>query len=173
MAKNYWMVVLSPENFSITIKLGFKLQGLKAQHHRKAQRAGPGDRMLFFISEQRRFAATASVTSPSATDPNSPWQPEGKTGWAYKVDIQPNCVLAPEDYIDANLIAPRMDYVRRWIPEQWYLAFQGNLHLLPKKDFQLIEDEMQRLNRQRLRLRRPSRTPLNRRSNQDIGVAPN
>ena len=36
-------------------------------------------------------------------------------------------------------------YIRRWPPENWYLAFQGNLHLLPKDDFFLIEAEMKKL----------------------------
>ena len=27
--------------------------------------------------------------------------------------------------MDANLIAPRLEYVKRWAPEDWYMAFQG------------------------------------------------
>ena len=156
MAKNYWMVVLSPENFGVTRNLGFKSQGLKAQHQRKAQRVGPGDRMLFYLSGQRYFAATASVISPCVEDHESPWLKEGRTEWSFRVDIQPDCVLTAEDYMDAGLIAPRLDYLRRWIPEDWHLAFQGNLHLLPKKDFQLIEDEMRKVHRKRTRQSSPA-----------------
>ena len=47
--------------------------------------------------------------------------------------------------MNANLIAPRLEYVKRWAPEDWYMAFQGNLHLLPKSDFLLIEEEMKKL----------------------------
>jgi hypothetical protein len=43
------------------------------------------------------------------------------------------------------MLAPRLDYVKRWPPENWYMAFQGNLHLLPKNDFVLIEEEIKKL----------------------------
>ena len=43
------------------------------------------------------------------------------------------------------MLAPRLEYVKRWPPENWYMAFQGNLHLLPKSDFLLIEEEMKKL----------------------------
>ena len=149
MGKSYWMLVLSPENFDVTRRLGFKFQGIRAHHPRKVQRVGPDDRILYYLSHRRCFAATATVTSPYLEDRNSAWHQEGSTQWTHKVGIQPDQVLAPEDYMDAGDIAPRLDYVRRWIPEQWYMAFQGDLHLLPKKDFQLVEEEMRKLLRQR------------------------
>ena len=149
MARNYWMVVLSPENFAITRQQNFSLQGLKGQQGRKVQRVGPGDRVLFYLSHQRCFAAAATVTSQCVEAKDLPWLVEDNTEWAYKFGIQPDCVLAPEDYMEAHYIAPRLDYVKKWIPEEWYLAFQGNLHLLPKKDFQLLEDEMRKVHRKR------------------------
>lgn len=149
MARNYWMVVLSPENFAITRQQRFAFQGLKGQQGRKVQRVGPGDRILYYLSHQRCFTATATVTTQCVEAHDLPWQKEGGTEWAYKFDIQPDCVLAVDDYMEAHHIAPRLDYVKRWIPEEWYLAFQGNLHLLPKKDFQLLEDEMRKVHRRR------------------------
>ena len=38
-----------------------------------------------------------------------------------------------------------MQFIKNWRPEDWHLAFLGDLHLIPKNDFNLIEDEMQRL----------------------------
>ena len=149
MARNYWMVVLSPENFAITRQKNFAFQGLKGQQGRKVQRVGPGDRVLFYVSHQRCFAATATVTSQCVEAQNLPWHVEDNTEWAYKFDIQPDCVLAVDDYMEAHYIAPRLDYLKKWIPEEWPLAFQGNLHLLPKKDFQLLEDEMRKVHQRR------------------------
>ena len=165
MARNYWMVVLSPENFAITRQHNFSFQGLKGQQGRKVQRVGPGDRVLFYLSHQRCFAATATVTSQCIEAHDLPWEKEGDVEWAYKFDIQPDCVLAVDDYMKAHYIAPRLDYVKKWLPEEWYLAFQGNLHLLPKRDFQLLEDEMRKVHRKRSqggqgdrRYRRPEAT---------------
>ncbi len=145
MPHNFWMIVSNVENFQVTKDLGFTLQALKAQHRRKIQRIGYGDRILFYVSQARRFTATATATSSYFEDDSPTWQNEGSATWPYRIQIKPELVLDEEQYIDANLLAPRLDYIRRWPPENWYMAFQGNLHLLPKNDFLLIEEEMRKL----------------------------
>ena len=146
MPKNYWMVVISPENFQISRELGFTLQGLKVQHQRKLQRVEPEDRILFYVSKDRYFGGTATVTSRYFEDPAPKWKKEGSTDWKFQVKIKPAIVLEEHEYIDALQLAPRLDYVRRWAPEDWYMAFaQSSLHLLPKKDFMLVEEEMRKL----------------------------
>ncbi len=145
MAHNFWMIVCNPENFRITQGLGFTTQGLKAQHRRKIQRIEAGDRVLFYISGARRFSATATATSSYFEDDTPVWEKEGCAGWPYRIKIKPEVVLEDHQYMDANQLAPRLDYIKRWPPENWYMAFQGNLHLLPKSDFLLIEEEMKKL----------------------------
>ena len=145
MPRNFWMIVSNVENFRITHELGFTVQGLKAQHRRKMQRIESGDRVLFYVSGARRFAATATATSSFFEEETSIWQNEGCAGWPYRIGIKPEVVLPDSQQIDANLLAPRLDYIKRWPPENWYMAFQGNLHLLPKTDFLLIEEEMRKL----------------------------
>ena len=163
MPRNYWMIVTTPENFDIMRSQGFKVQGIKANHHRKAQRIEPGDCILYYVGQQRFFGATARATSRYTEDSSPPWQKDGLSKWAYKVGIEPEVVLQKDEYIDANQLAPRLDYVRKWTPESWYIAFaQTNLHLLPKKDFQLVEQEMKKLtsragrNRRRAQVRKPA-----------------
>jgi hypothetical protein len=68
--------------------------------------------------------------------------------------------LKPYEYLDARQIAPRMLYVKRWAPEDWPLAFQGQVHLLSSQDFSLIEHEMRRTADRRSRRReQPPRRP--------------
>ena len=129
----------------ITRSLNFTVQGLKSQYRRKVQRVEDGDRILYYVSGVRRFTATASATSSYVEDESPIWKNEGCSTWPYRVNIKPEVVLDQTQYIDANLLAHRLDYVRRWPPENWYMAFQGNLHLLPKDDFYLIEEEMKKL----------------------------
>ena len=145
MPHNFWMIVSNPDNFRITRNLGFTTQGLKSQHRRKMQRIESGDRVLFYVSGARRFTATATATSSYFEDDNPVWEKEGTAGWPYRINIKPEVVLEDHQYINANLLAPRLDYVKRWPPENWYMAFQGNLHLLPKNDFLIIEEEMKKL----------------------------
>jgi predicted alpha/beta-hydrolase family hydrolase len=53
-----------------------------------------------------------------------------------------------------------MLYVKRWAPEDWPLAFQGQIHLLSSQDFALIEHEMRRTIERRSRRReRPPHRP--------------
>ena len=145
MPSNFWMVINNEENFRITQDLGFTVLGLKAQHRRKVQRIADGDRVLMYLSHLRRFVATATATSSYTETEDSIWSKEGKAGFPFRFNIKPEIVLKDEQFMDANLLAPRLEYVKRWPPEDWYMAFQGNLHLLPKSDFLLIEEEMKKL----------------------------
>ena len=144
--RNYWMVVTKPEHFRATREHGFTVLGFERAHQKKVQRIGVGDRVLFFVSEEEVFGATATVDSVYA-EGRSPIGESDDLSEMYplQVRIHPDVVLEEERYIDARLVAPRMEYVRKWVPERWYLAFLGPLHLIPKKDFALLEEEMQKL----------------------------
>ena len=145
MPRNFWMVVCNQENFNITKNLAFTIQGLKSEYRRKVQRVEPGDRLLYYVTGIRCFTATATLTSTYREEQTIVWQNEGSATWSYRIDIQPEVVLEEPQYIQAGLLAHRLDYIRRWPPENWYMAFQGNLHLLPKNDFFIIEEEMKKL----------------------------
>ena len=145
MPSNFWMIVNNERNFRITQDRGFSLVGLKAQHRRKVQRIADGDRILLYVTHIRRFVGTVTAISDYFESEEAIWENEGKAGFPYQVNVRPEIVLPDEQFMDANQIAPRLEYVKRWAPEDWYLAFQGNLHLLPKSDFLLIEEEMKKL----------------------------
>ena len=197
MPHNFWMINCNKQNFDITRDIGFGAQGLKAEYRRKVQRVEPGDRIIYYVSGERVFTATATVTKGYEEVKSTPWVREGKTAWPYRIEIKPDVVLNEEQYIDAGLIAYRLEYLRKWPPEDWHLAFQGNLHLLSKGDFFLLESEMlklrdgrdaalrkidaelaaesERANAQRDRRRRnaerdPARTPRPRNGRQTIAV---
>ena len=146
MPRNYWMMITSLENFRVTRDLGFTSQGLNVHLQKKAQRIEPGDRILYYIGGKRYFAATATATSRYLEDPSPAWKKEGNSPWTFKVNINSQYVLDENEFMDACQLAPRLEYVRKWPPEDWYIAFaQSKLHLLPKKDFMLIEEEMRRI----------------------------
>lgn len=145
MPKSYWMVVKSPDNLEIAQRRGFDMIGLPHQHRRKVERMEPGDRVLLYASTIRCFAASATVTSSLVEDDSPVWKEEGSSNLPYRVGIKPEVTLNETEYISAYQIAPRMDYIKRWTPELWYMAFQGNLHLISKADFNLVEGEMRRV----------------------------
>jgi len=148
MGRSYWAVVLTPENFLITKQKGFKLQGLKSTQKKKVRRIDVGDRMLFYITEQQVFGAVATVTSAFFEDTTKVWSSHDvNEDFRYRVNIEPDFVLEESEYIDAHQIVPRMDFVKKWIPEFWPLAFVGDLHIIPKVDLLLIESEMEKIHR--------------------------
>ncbi len=146
VGRNYWMFVESPENFEIIREMGVTLFGMGRRFRRRAERMSPEDRVLFYVKGIRKWPATATIASPCFED-DSPVFASTAAGerFPFRVKLNPDIVLDEPDYIDALLLAPRLDYVRRWAPENWPLAFFDRLHLLPQKDFRLIETEMERI----------------------------
>jgi hypothetical protein len=162
MPGSHWMIVMSPENFEITRERGFDVVGLKSRHRKKAERMALGDRILFYVTGSQVFPLTATVSSTFFEDPSPIWiSTERRPDVApWRVQIRSDVLLHWYEYLDARQIAPRMLYVKRWAPEDWPLAFQGQIHLLSAQDFQLIEHEMRRTIERRSRRReRPPQRP--------------
>ncbi|MCH8826450.1 MAG: EVE domain-containing protein [Chloroflexi bacterium] len=146
MGKNYWMMVASPEDFEITKEHGFTIYGVRGKYRRRAQRMQPEDRVLYYVKGLRKWTATATITSQFFEDHTPIWNVDGQGElYPFRVRTRPEIVLEEEDYIDALMLAPRLEYVKRWAPEDWPLAFFESLHLIPQKDFRLIEAEMTRI----------------------------
>ena len=146
MGKNFWMIVESPENFEITRDVGFTLYGFGEKYRRRAERMQPDDRVLFYVKEMRKWTATATIASRYFEDNRPMWKPNSfGEQFRYRVKLSPDIILEEKDYIDALILAPRLEYVKKWLPEDWPLAFHESLHLLPQRDFRLIESEMKRL----------------------------
>jgi hypothetical protein len=61
------------------------------------------------------------------------------------VNARPDYVLDEDLWLDARQIGPTLEYVKKWAPEDWPLAFIGMLHIVPQRDFTYLEDEMRRL----------------------------
>jgi hypothetical protein len=162
MPGSHWMIVMSPENFEITRERGFDMVGLKSRHRKKAERMALGDRVLFYVTGSQVFPLTATVSSTFFEDHAPVWvSTERRPDVApWRVQIRPDVVLNWYEHLDARQIAPRMLYVKRWAPEDWPLAFQGQIHLLSSQDFALIEHEMRRtIDRRSRRKERPPQRP--------------
>ncbi|MFW6195013.1 MAG: EVE domain-containing protein [Chloroflexota bacterium] len=146
MGKTYWMLVTTYENYRITRDLGFSIQGVESKQRRKAVRMGPDDRLLYYISDRQAFAATAVVASEHFEDHTRFWQHHTTAeDFPHRVKIRPEVVLDETRWLDASHIAHRMEYIRKWPPEWWRLAFMGALHIIPQKDFYLLEEEMKKI----------------------------
>ena len=146
MTKSYWMLVDSLDSFRKAGEYGFTVYAVKSLQVKKVQRMTEGDQLLFYLPDLKKFAGTAVLTSSIKESADPPWNIEGEDYYRYRISIRPEAILKEEKFIDAFQIAPSLQYLRRWPPESWPLAFEGYLHLLPKLDFMLIEQEMKKLN---------------------------
>jgi hypothetical protein len=144
------MIVSSPENLRRTREHSFTVQGITSRHRKRAETIRGGDRLLYYVTGRMAFAATATVTSSMYEDHQLIWRSgRREEDYPWRIHIRPD--LAPEEseWVQAKEVAFRLDYVRKWPPEHWTLAFQGQLHQIPQKDFKLIEDELARAARRR------------------------
>ena len=147
MPGSHWLITVSLENYEITRGMHVSLLGLRSRHRKKAERVAVGDRVLYYVLRERTFPATATVTSPYFEDRHPVWINTERRDdpFPYRVHTHPNLVLEDGEGLNAEALAPRLLYLKRWPPEQWYLALQGDVHLLSAQDFLLIEREMQRI----------------------------
>ena len=149
-SSQYWMVVSSPDNFRKTRELGFTIQGLKSRHRRRVETMRVGDRLWYYVTGRMAFAATVTVASPMYEDHTPIWRSARRDeDYPWRVHIRMDVVLDDADWIPAKELAYRLDYVRKWPPEHWTLAFQGHIHALPRNDFAIVEDEISRSSRRR------------------------
>jgi predicted RNA-binding protein len=146
----YWMIVSSLDNFRKTQERGFSVQGIKTRHRKRAEMMKAGDRLLFYVTGRMAFTATCTLTSAMFEEHSHVWRTTRREeDYPWRVRIRPELVLEEPEWVPAKELAYRLEYVRKWPPEHWTLAFQGHVHQLLQKDFKLIEDEIRRLERAR------------------------
>ncbi len=140
--KQYWLIVSGIGNFRASHDLGFTVQGLKSRHRRKAERMGPGDKLIYYVTGLKAIGGIVTVTSDffeshewiwSSADPKKDLE-----DYPFRVEIAPDLILDETDFIPAEPLAHSMEYTKRWPAKNWTLAFQGNVHNLPVGDYELI-----------------------------------
>lgn len=145
----YWVVVCGPEIFATTRDLGFTRHGFKSTRRGMAAKIGPGDRLAFYVTGKKQFAATATVTSEVAEEYDRIWQSAKKPAemYPYRAGIRPEVLLEEPAWVDAEAYHDRFSWTQRWPREHWTLAYQGNLHEVAPEDFALLEEDMRKVPR--------------------------
>jgi hypothetical protein len=151
VARKTWILTGSPENLEATRSRGFRVIGMKERRRGLAEQVEPGDEIVFYVTRVKAFAGVVRVTGEMYEDRSKIWP--GKPGKAdpypWRFETEPVLVVPEEDWIPAEELAGELEHVRKWPPEHWTLAFQGQLHQLAQKDFKLIEDEIARVQSRR------------------------
>ena len=139
------MINTTRENYAITKERGFDLLGVDSSNSRKATQMAPGDRMAFYVREDRSFVATATVINRAFQDQSPIWKSNSKRErFRNRVKIEADIVGSEEEWVDGLQVGPTLEYVKRWPPEMWDLALFGMVHIISKRDFDFIEGELSR-----------------------------
>jgi predicted RNA-binding protein len=139
-----WILTGSLENFRINVERGFNVIGFKERRRRQAEEFEPGDQVFFYVTGVQAFGGLARVRSEMFEDHSRIWP--GKKGkpeiYPWRVEAEPILVLAEQDFVPAEELATELEHVRKWPPDHWHLAFQGQLRTISEADAALLRETL-------------------------------
>jgi hypothetical protein len=140
-----WILTGSLENFLINVERGFDVIGFKERRRRQAEEFEPGDEIYFYVTGIQAFGGSARVRSEMFEDRTPIW-PQGKKKkpepYPWRVEAEPVLVLPEDDFVPAEELATELEHVRKWPPDHWHLAFQGQLRTIGEADAALLRDRL-------------------------------
>ena len=140
-----WVLTGGIENFRIYVERGFDLIGFKERRRNQAAQFEPGNEIVFYVTGVQAFGAVARVTSEMFEDRTPIW-PQGKKkypeGYPWRVETEPVTVLEESSFVPAEELIDQLEHVRKWPPEHWHLAFQGQLRTVSEADAAVLVDRI-------------------------------
>jgi hypothetical protein len=143
-APTTWILTGSPENFAATREHGFRLVGMKEGRRRQAEAMEPGDLVVFYLTRVGRFAGAVRLTSELFEDREPVWpgKPGRADAYPWRFATEPVVVLDEEDWVPAEELKDELEHVRKWPPEHWTLAFQGQLRTVSDADAEVLLERL-------------------------------
>lgn len=139
-----WILTGSPENYAATAAHGFCVIGCKERRRNQAMQMEPGDRIVLYLTQVMRFAASIRVTGEMFEDRTKLWP--GKPGKAdpypWRFATEPELVLEEAEWVTADSLKTDLEHIRKWPAEHWKLAFQGQLRTVSEADAALLMQRM-------------------------------
>jgi predicted RNA-binding protein len=139
-----WILTGSLENFRINVERGFDLIGFKEGRHRQAEKFEPGDEIFFYVTGVQAFGGIARVKSEMFEDRTPIWP--GKQGrpeaYPWRVEAEPVLILPEEEFVPAEELVNELEHVRKWPPDHWHLAFQGQLRTIGEADAGVLRERL-------------------------------
>jgi predicted RNA-binding protein len=146
-----WILTGSLENFRINVEHHFDVIGFKERRRLQAEEFEPGDEIVFYVTGVQAFGGIARVKSEMYEDRTPIWPgykgkrpAKGKKPEPYpwRVDAEPVLILPEEGFVPAEELATELEHVRKWPPEHWHLAFQGQLRTIGEADAELLRERL-------------------------------
>jgi hypothetical protein len=145
-----WILTGSLENFRINVERGFDVIGFKKGRRRQAEAFEPGDEIFFYVTGVQAFGGIARVRSEMFEDRTPIWPGKKKDSppdkppepYPWRVEAEPVVVLHEAQFIPAEELATELEHVRKWPPDHWHLAFQGQLRTIGEADADLLRERL-------------------------------
>ena len=140
-----WILTGSLENFRINVERGFDVIGFKERRRNQAEAFEPGDEVVFYVTGVQAFGGIARVKSEMFEDRTPIW-PQGRKKkpepYPWRVEAEPVLILPEEEFVPAEELATELEHVRKWPPDHWHLAFQGQLRTVGDSDAALLRERL-------------------------------
>ena len=144
-----WILTGSLENFRINVERGFDVIGFKERRRRQAEEFEPGDEVVFYVTGVQAFGGIARVKSEMFEDRERIWPDRNKRRpqktpphrpeiYPWRVEAEPVLILTEEEFVPAEELSTELEHVRKWPPDHWHLAFQGQLRTIGEADAALL-----------------------------------
>jgi predicted RNA-binding protein len=146
-----WILTGSLENFRINVERGFDVIGFKERRRRQAEDFEPGDEIFFYVTGVQAFGGIARVKSEMFEDRSRIWPGRKKSDppsrprepYPWRVEAEPVVVLPEDHFVPAEELVKELEHVRKWPPDHWHLAFQGQLRTIGEKDADLLRSRLE------------------------------
>ena len=143
-APRTWILTSSPDNHVATAAHGFEVIGIKERNRARALQLEPGDRIVLYLTKVMRFGAAIRITGELYEDRTKIWP--GKPGkvdaYPWRFATEPELVLDEPCWLAAESVKDDLEHIRKWPPEHWKLAFQGQLRTVSDADAALLMERM-------------------------------
>jgi predicted RNA-binding protein len=142
--RNSWILTGSLENFRINVERGFDVIGFKERRRRQAEEMEPGEEIFLYVTGVQAFGGIARVKSEMFEDRTRIWpEKKGKPEtYPWRVEAEPVLVLPEDRFVPAEELATELEHVRKWPPDHWHLAFQGQLRTIGEADAALLRERL-------------------------------
>ena len=148
-----WILTGSLENFRINVERGFREIGFKERRRNQAEEFEPGDEVFFYVTGVQAFGGLARVKSEMFEDRARIWPGQNKRRpqkpppdrpeiYPWRVEAEPLLILPEDEFVPAEELATELEHVRKWPPDHWHLAFQGQLRTIGERDATLLRERL-------------------------------
>jgi hypothetical protein len=140
-----WILTGSVENFRINVARGFDPIGFKERRRNQAAEVEPGDEIVFYLTGVQAFGGIARVRSRMFEDRTPIWPQGAKKrpeDYPWRVEAEPVAVLDERAFVAAEPLVAELEHTRKWPPEHWHLAFQGQLRTVGDADARLLRERI-------------------------------